>query len=115
MPAGGGDGSRPLFPRRVSALELCLYAALLAAAGIVVWRRPVAALFLFVVGLAVHNAVMAALYTARVRGGVLPAGPARKEILLAVALVRVARDAVVARRLPFAWSVADSLALAFAI
>src|SRR3954470_7803163 len=89
MPAGGSDGSRPLYPRRVSALELCLYAALLAAAGIVVWRRPVAALFLFVVGLAVHNALMAALYAAGVRGGVLTAVTAWKEILLAVAPARV--------------------------
>src|SRR3954463_615274 len=115
MPAGGGDGSRPLYPRRVSALELCLYAALLAAAGIVVWRRPAAALFLFVVGPAGHNALMAALYAAGVRGGVLTAVTAWKEILLAVALARVARDAVVARRLPFTWGVADSLALAFAV
>src|SRR3954454_3113528 len=114
MPAGGSDGSRPLYPRRVSALELCLYAALLAAAGIVVWRRPVAALFLFVVGLAVHNAVMAALYAAGVRGGALTGITAWKEILLAIALARVARDAIAARRLPFSWGVADSLALAFA-
>jgi hypothetical protein len=99
----------------VAALELCLYAALLAAAGVVVWRRPVAALFLFVLGLAVHNAVMAALYAAGVRGAVLTAVTAWKEILLAVALVRVARDAVVGRRLPFRWGVADSLALAFAL
>src|SRR4051795_7370386 len=115
MPAGGSDGSRPLYPRRVSALELCLYAALLAVAGVVVWRRPVAALFLFVVGLAVHHAVMAALYAAGVRGTTLTAVTAWKEILLAIGLARVARDAIVARRLPFTWGIADSLALAFGV
>jgi hypothetical protein len=99
----------------VRAVELCLYAVLLAAAGLVVWRRPVAALYLFVVGLAAHNAVMAALYAAGVRGAVLTSITAWKEILLAVALARVVRDALAERRLPFGWGVADSLALAFAV
>jgi hypothetical protein len=98
----------------VRAVELCLYAVLLTAAAIVVWRRPVTALYLFVVGLALHNAVMAALYSAGVRGAVLTVITAWKETLLAVGLARVARDAIVARRLPFTWGVADSLALAFA-
>jgi hypothetical protein len=98
----------------VTAVELCLYAAFLAATGVLVWRRPVAALYLFVVGLALHNAVMAALYAAGVRGAVLTSITAWKEILLAVGLARVARDAIVARRLPFTWGIADSLALAFA-
>jgi hypothetical protein len=99
----------------VRAVELCLYAVLLAAAGLVVWRRPVVSLYVFVAGLAVHNAVMAALYEAGVRGAVLTAITAWKEILLAVALARVARDAIDARRLPFAWGVADSFAVAFAV
>jgi hypothetical protein len=35
----------------VTVVELALYALLLAAAAVPVWRRPVAALYLFVVGL----------------------------------------------------------------
>ena len=87
-PYPGGRGRRlpPAVPSPRAAVELCLYAALLAAAGIVVWRRPVAALYLFVVGLAVHNAVMAALYAAGVAAASLTAITAWKEILLAVAL-----------------------------
>ena len=37
---------------------------MLVAAAVLVWRRPVAALYAWVVGLAAHNAVMAALYSA---------------------------------------------------
>jgi len=98
----------------VAALELVLYALFLAITGLVVWRRPVAALFVFIVGLALHNAVMAALYGAGVRASTLTAITAWKEILLAVALLRVGRDAVRARRWPFAWAPVDWLALAFA-
>ena len=68
------------------AVELGLYALLLAGAAVLVWRRPAVALFLFIVGLALHNAVMAALYAAGVRGATLTAITAWKEILLAVAL-----------------------------
>jgi O-Antigen ligase len=99
----------------VIAVELAVYAVLAAGAAVVVWRRPVAALYLFVVGLALHNAAMASLYAAGVRGATLTAITAWKEILLAVALVRVARDAVRARRLPFQPATADVLALAFAL
>jgi hypothetical protein len=98
----------------VTAVELGLYALLLAGGAALVWRRPAAALFLFVVGLAVHNAVMAALYEAGVRGNTLTAITAWKEILLAVALLRVGSDAVRDRRLPFRLGVVDVLALAFA-
>jgi hypothetical protein len=97
-----------------AALELALYAMLLAGAAALVWRRPAAALFFFLVGLAVHNAVMAALYGAGVRGGTLTAITAWKEILLAVALARVARDALRDRRLPFRPAAVDRLAFAFA-
>ena len=45
----------------MTAVELVVYALLLAVAAAAVWRRPVVALYLFVVGLALHNAVMAAL------------------------------------------------------
>jgi hypothetical protein len=98
----------------VTVVELGLYALLLALAAVAVWRMPVAALYLFLVGLAAHNAVMAALYAAGVRGSTLTAITAWKEILLAVALLRVLRDAVKARRLPFSPWLGDWLALAFA-
>jgi hypothetical protein len=97
----------------VTVVELGLYALLLAAAAIAVWRRPLSALYLFVVGLALHNAVLAALYGAGVGGSTLTAMAAWKEILLAVALIRVGLDAWRARRLPFRPAVADWLALAF--
>jgi O-Antigen ligase len=97
----------------MTAVELVAYALLLAAAAAAVWRRPVAALYLFVVGLALHNAAMAALYAAGVRGSTLTAISAWKEILLAVALARVVRDALRARRLPFRPQLVDGLALAF--
>jgi len=97
----------------VKVVELCVYALVLVAAAVPVWRRPVVALYLFVVGLALHNAGMAALYAAGVRGATLTAIAAWKEILLAVALVRVARDAWRARRLPFRPSLVDALALIF--
>ena len=98
----------------MTVVELALYALLLAVAAIAVWRRPLLAFFLFLTGLAVHNVVMAALYGAGVRGSTLTAITAWKEILLAVALLRVGLAAWRARRLPFAWSWADSLAVAFA-
>src|SRR2546421_7115480 len=81
-------------------VELCVYALVLVPAAVLVWRRPVVALYLFVVGLALHNAVMAALYAAGVRGTTLTAITAWKEILLAVALARVGRDAWRDRRVP---------------
>jgi hypothetical protein len=99
----------------VTVLELAVYALLLAVASAVIWRRPVAVLFVFVVGLALHNAVMAALYEAGVRGNTLTAITAWKEILLAVALLRVGSDAWRDRRLPFRIGVVDMLALAFAL
>jgi O-Antigen ligase len=97
----------------VTVVELGLYALLLAAAAIAVWRRPLLALYLFVVGLALHNAVLAGLYAAGVRGSTLTAIAAWKEILLAVALTHVGLDAWRARRLPFRFGVADWLALGF--
>jgi len=99
----------------VTVLELAVYALLLAVASAAIWRRPVVALFVFVVGLALHNAVMDALYGAGVRGSTLTAITAWKEILLVVALVRVGLPALRARRLPFSWGWVDSFALAFAL
>jgi hypothetical protein len=94
---------------------LALYAVFLLAAGVAVWRRPVRALYLFVVGLAVHNAVGAALYGAGVHGAALTAIEAWKEILLGVALLRAALDVLRVRRLPFELRAPDALALAFAL
>jgi hypothetical protein len=98
-----------------SGLALALYGLLLVPAAFLVWRRPVAALYAWLVGLAAHNAVMAGLYGAGVRGGALTALQAWKEILLGVALARVAVDAVRARRLAFSIRVFDVLALAFGV
>jgi hypothetical protein len=98
-----------------SGLALAVYALLLVPAAVLIWRRPVAALYAWLVGLAVHNAVMAALYGAGVRGGALTALQAWKEILLAVALARVSLDAIRARRLSFTIRAVDVLALAFGV
>jgi hypothetical protein len=98
-----------------SGLALAVYGLLLVPAAILVWRRPVVALYAWLVGLAAHNAAMAALYGAGVRGGALTALQAWKEILLAVALARVGTDAVRARRLAFTIRAVDLLALAFAV
>lgn len=94
---------------------LALYGLLLVPGAIVIWRRPLVALYAWVVGLAAHNAVMAALYGAGVREGALTALQAWKELLLGVALARVGFDALWARRLAFRIHVVDVLALAFAV
>src|ERR671918_2024114 len=96
-----------------SGLALAVYGLLLVPGAVLVWRRPVLALYAWIVGLAAHNAVMAALYGAGVRGGALTALQAWKEILLAVALARVAVEVLRARRLAFRLQVADLLAAAF--
>jgi hypothetical protein len=95
-------------------MALALYAPLLAAAVLAVWRRPVLALYAFVVGLALHNLVMALLYGAGVRGAELTAIQAWKEALLATALAAVAWRAWRDRRVPFRPGAIDALALAFA-
>src|SRR6266571_2067360 len=94
-----------------TAIALAAYAALLAVAAIAVWRRPIVALSLWIVGVAVHNTVGAALYGAGVRGDALTSIQAWKEILLAVALARVAADAVRSRTLPFRPRLVVALAL----
>jgi hypothetical protein len=98
-----------------SGLALVVYGLLLVPGVVLVWRRPVLALYAWVVGLAAHNAVMAALYGAGVRGGALTAVQAWKEILLAVALARASFDVLGTRRLAFKLHVADVLAVAFAV
>jgi hypothetical protein len=98
----------------VTALAVAVYGVLLVGAAALVWRRPLSVLYLWIVGLAAHNAVMAALYGAGIRGSALTAIQAWKEILLAVAFARVATDAIRLRRLPFRPGAVDALALAFA-
>ncbi len=98
----------------MTALALAVYAVLLAIATVAVWRRPVVALYAFVVGLALHNAAMDALYTGGIRGDALTAIQAWKDVLLLVGLARVAFDAARTRRLPFRPLLPDGLALAFA-
>jgi hypothetical protein len=99
----------------VAAAALVVYAVALAVGGLAVWRRPSYAVYAFVVGLALHNAVMAGLFALGVEGTPLTLIAAWKEALLAVALARVARDALFAEpRLPFRPSLVDALALVFA-
>lgn len=96
-----------------SAIALPIYGVLLAVGAVAVWRRPIVALYLFLLGLAAHNLVMALLWGAGVRGNPLEAIAAWKEGLLAVAVARVAFDAMRARRLPVRPGLVDGLALAF--
>ena len=98
-----------------TALALGIYAVLLAAGVIAVWRRPLVALFLWIVGVAIHNTVGAALYGAGVRGSPLTAIQAWKEILLVAAYARVVFDAARAGALPFRPRLVDALALAYAV
>jgi hypothetical protein len=95
-------------------VALVVYAAALAAGGVAVWRRPLLAVYAFVVGLALHNVVMAGLFALGIEGDALTAIAAWKELLLAVALARVVRDALAARSLPFRAGTVDALALVFA-
>ena len=98
-----------------SGLALAVYGLLLVPGAILVWRRPVAALYAWLVGLAAHNAVMAALYGAGVQGGALTALQAWKEILLGIALARVSLDAFRSRRLAFSIHPGDVLAAVFGL
>ena len=73
-------------------------------------RLPRIALAVFVVGLAVHNLAMAALWDAGIRGASLDVVAAWKDVLLAAALVVAL---LAAGRLP-SWIWADRLALTYA-
>jgi O-Antigen ligase len=95
-------------------LALAVFSVVVGCAAVLVWRRPIAALYLFVVGLAAHNIVMSLLWGAGVRGGSLELIAAWKEILLAVCVARIALSAVQDRRPPFRPGLVDALALAFA-
>jgi O-Antigen ligase len=75
-------------------------------------RRPVWALHVLIVGLAVHNLVMSQLWRAGVRGGWLTVVAAWKDVLLLLAVALVVR----ARRgLPFKATPSDWFALAFGV
>ena len=97
----------------MTALALIVYGLLLAATAAAVLRRPIVALYAFVLGLPLHNIVMSLLYGGGIRGRALDAIQAWKEILLAVALAAVAATAFRTRRLPFRPIVVDLLALAY--
>jgi O-antigen ligase/polysaccharide polymerase Wzy-like membrane protein len=98
----------------MTTVALALYGVLLVAALVAVVRRPVVALYLFVLGLPLHNLVMSLLYGGGVRGGALDAIQAWKEILLGAAILALAARAFRDRRLPFAVTWIDALALAYA-
>ncbi len=98
----------------MTAAALAVYGVLLAAALAAVLRRPAVALYLFVLGLPLHNIVMSLLYGGGVRGVALDAIQAWKEILLAAALAAVVARVVAERRLPFRPMLVDWLALAYA-
>ena len=75
-------------------------------------KRPVWALHVLIVGLALHNVVVALLWRAGVRGAGLTVVSAWKDVLLLLALLLVVR----ARGgLPFKGSLSDWLALAFGV
>lgn len=74
-------------------------------------RRPVWILHVFIVGLALHNLVMAELWNAGLRGGALSVISAWKEALLAVGLALVVLER---RSLKLRLSLVDWLAAAYA-
>lgn len=98
----------------MTAAALAVYGVLIAATAVGVFRRPIVALWVFVLGLPLHNIVMSLLYGGGVRGHALDAIQAWKEILLVAALASVAVAAVRARRLPFRFHLVDWLAVAYA-
>ncbi|MGH3004228.1 MAG: O-antigen ligase family protein [Gaiellaceae bacterium] len=75
-------------------------------------RRPVWALHVLIVGLALHNLVMSQLWRAGVRGSVLDAAAAWKDVLLVAALSLLVANR---RRLPLPSTAADRLALGFGV
>jgi hypothetical protein len=99
----------------VAWIVLCGAAVLVAFGAVLVWRRPVLALYAFIVGLVLNNTIFLLLYKAAGHGWQLTAAQAWKEALLAVALARVARDAARNRALPFRPMYVDAAAAAFAV
>jgi hypothetical protein len=99
----------------VSWLVLGLFVPAIATAAFVCWRQPFFALYGLAIGLVLHNTVFMLLFAAGARGWQLTFAQSWKEILLAVALVSVYRDALRFRRLPFLPGPADVAALLFAL
>jgi hypothetical protein len=97
----------------MTAAALVVYALLLAATTVAVFRRPIVALYVFALGLPLHNIVMSLLYGGGVHGHALDAIQAWKEIVIAAAVASVAVSAIRARRLPFRPMLVDWLALAY--
>jgi len=98
----------------MTAFALVAYGLLITATAVIVFRRPIVALYAFVLGLPLHNIVMSLLYGGGIRGHALDAIQAWKEIVLAAALASVAVAALRARRLPFRPMLVDWLALVYA-
>lgn len=98
----------------MTAAALVVYVVLLGAAVFYVWRRPSIALYLFILGLPLHNIVMALLYGGGVHGFALDLIQAWKEIVLLTALATVGANVVRRRQLPFDPGWIDILAVAYA-
>jgi hypothetical protein len=94
---------------------LCGAVVLVGLAAALVWRRPIFALYAFVVGLILHNTIFLLLYAAGARGWQLTAAQAWKEALLGVALVRITSGAFRSRALPFRPTYVDAAAALFAL
>jgi hypothetical protein len=94
-------------------LVLAVYGAVLTPAAMLVWRRPVLALYAFVVGLVLHNTVSLLLFAAGVEGWQLTFVQSWKETLLAVALTRGGWDLARGRR-AFRVTAVDVVAVVFA-
>lgn len=97
----------------MSWLVAALFALLVVPAAVLVWRRPVFALYAFAVGLVLHNTVFMLLFTAGARGWQLTVAQSWKEVLLTVALSRVSYEALRERQIPFRPGATDLAALAF--
>jgi hypothetical protein len=91
---------RAMYLLTVSWVVLGLGLPLIAIGIWAAWRRPLVAVYAFVVGFAIHNAVFLGLWLAGARGWQLTVLQAWKELLLAAALASVAWRALRDRRLP---------------
>jgi O-Antigen ligase len=99
----------------MSYLSLGAASVLVAAVGVLVWRRPLLALYAFVIGLILNNTVFLGLFAAGARGWQLTAAQAWKEALLLIALARTVRDAAAHRSLNFRVRSSDVAAAAFVV
>ena len=94
-------------------LILAIFAAAIVPAAAAVWLRPILALYALAIGLVLHNAVFMLLYAAGARGWQLTVAQSWKEVLFAVAICRVCRDAWRERQLPFRPHAVDAAATVF--